>query len=180
MATLLNIETSTSVCSVALTHEGQVIFRRENYEGPSHASCLGGYVQEAIDMAKHYGFKLDAVAVSCGPGSYTGLRIGVSMAKGLCFGLGIPLIGINTLEIMTCHVMFREKYPENTLFCPMIDARRMEVYSAIYDLSLNPVKPVSADIIEADTYENFLREQSVLFFGNGACLLYTSDAADEL
>ena len=155
MATLLNIETSTSVCSVALTHEGQVIFRRENYEGPSHASCLGG-------------FKLDAVAVSCGPGSYTGLRIGVSMAKGLCFGLGIPLIGINTLEIMTCHVMFREKYPENTLFCPMIDARRMEVYSAIYDLSLNPVKPVSADIIEADTYENFLREQSVLFFGNGA------------
>ena len=156
MATLLNIETSTSVCSVALTHEGQVIFRRENYEGPSHASCLGGYVKEAIDMAKHYGFKLDAVAVSCGPGSYTGLRIGVSMAKGLCFGLGIPLIGINTLEIMTCHVMFREKYPENTLFCPMIDARRMEVYSAIYDLSLNPVKPVSADIIEADTYENFL------------------------
>lgn len=168
MATLLNIETSTSVCSVALTHEGQVIFRRENYEGPSHASCLGGYVKESIDMAKHYGFKLDAVAVSCGPGSYTGLRIGVSMAKGLCFGLGIPLIGINTLEIMTCHVMFREKYPENTLFCPMIDARRMEVYSAIYDLSLNPVKPVSADIIEADTYENFLREQSVLFFGNGA------------
>ena len=125
--------------------------------------CTGSY-----RYGKTLRFKLDAVAVSCGPGSYTGLRIGVSMAKGLCFGLGIPLIGINTLEIMTCHVMFREKYPENTLFCPMIDARRMEVYSAIYDLSLNPVKPVSADIIEADTYENFLREQSVLFFGNGA------------
>ena len=127
-----------------------------------------GYHTDRFGNFDQSGFKLDAVAVSCGPGSYTGLRIGVSMAKGLCFGLGIPLIGINTLEIMTCHVMFREKYPENTLFCPMIDARRMEVYSAIYDLSLNPVKPVSADIIEADTYENFLREQSVLFFGNGA------------
>lgn len=168
MASLLNIETSTSVCSVALSHEGQIVFRRENYEGPSHASCLGGYVQEAMNAAQHYNLKLDAVAVSCGPGSYTGLRIGVSMAKGVCFGLGIPLIGVNTLEIMACNVMFREKYPEDVLFCPMIDARRMEVYSAIYDLSLTPVKAISADIIEPGIYENYLTDRTVLFFGNGA------------
>ncbi len=108
------------------------------------------------------------MAVSCGPGSYTGLRIGVSQAKGLCFGLNIPLIAINTLEILTCSVMFGGQFDEKALFCPMIDARRMEVYSAIYDAGLQAVKPVSADIIDEHSYSAFLDKQPVYFFGDGA------------
>ncbi|MCP9611927.1 tRNA (adenosine(37)-N6)-threonylcarbamoyltransferase complex dimerization subunit type 1 TsaB [Coprobacter tertius] len=168
MPCILNIETSTSVCSVALTCDGQVAFHKEAFEGPSHAVCLGGFVQEALDKAKEYGIRPEAVAVSCGPGSYTGLRIGVSEAKGLCFGLDIPLIAVNTLEIMTCAVMFKGIMPEDALFCPMIDARRMEVYSAIYDSALTPVKPISADIIDETSYFPFLEKQKVYFFGNGA------------
>lgn len=168
MPGILNIETSTSVCSVALTNDGMVIFNKADYEGPSHASVLGGFVNEAVDMARIKEIPIDAVAVSCGPGSYTGLRIGVSEAKGLCFGWDKPLIAVNTLELMVCHVMFSRILPENALFCPMIDARRMEVYSAIYNLALEPLKPVSADIIDETSYKEFLDSHIVYFFGNGA------------
>ncbi|MCH5328179.1 MAG: tRNA (adenosine(37)-N6)-threonylcarbamoyltransferase complex dimerization subunit type 1 TsaB [Coprobacter sp.] len=168
MPCILNIETSTTVCSVALTCDGQVVFRRENFEGPSHASVLGGYVQEALEMARMRDIAPDAVAVSCGPGSYTGLRIGVSEAKGLCFGGDMPLIAVPTLEVMTCGVMFREMYDEDTLFCPMIDARRMEVYSAVYNMALQPVKPVSAEIIDENSYGDILDRHTVCFFGNGS------------
>ncbi len=168
MPVILNIETSTSVCSVALTRDGGVEFHKENYEGLAHAKNLGPFVEEAIAFAKKNNYEIDAVAVSCGPGSYTGLRIGVSEAKGLCFGLNKPLIALNTLQIMTCSVIFGGKFEEGALFCPMIDARRMEVYSAIYDTALEAVKPISADIIDETSYREFLDKQPVYFFGDGA------------
>ncbi|MBQ8423640.1 MAG: tRNA (adenosine(37)-N6)-threonylcarbamoyltransferase complex dimerization subunit type 1 TsaB [Coprobacter sp.] len=168
MPVILNIETSTDVCSVALTCDGQVAFHRENYKPMSHAVSLAGYVQEALAYARDSHLALDAVAVSRGPGSYTGLRIGVSEAKGVCFGLDVPLIAVDTLAILACAVLFRPDVDENALLCPMIDARRMEVYAAIYDRALQPVKPVSADIIDENSYASILDEQRVLFFGNGA------------
>ena len=168
MPVILNIETSTNVCSVALTKDGAVEFHKEHYEGPSHASTLGVFVEEALNYAKTKSLKLDSVAVSCGPGSYTGLRIGVSQAKGLCFALDLPLIAINTLQIMTCSVIFGGSFDEKSLFCPMIDARRMEVYSAIYDLGLSEIKPVSADVLDENSYKDLLDKNIIYFFGNGA------------
>lgn len=168
MPVILNIETSTDVCSVALTCDGQVVFNKENHESMSNASSLGGYVQDALSVAKSHHFAIDAVAVSRGPGSYTGLRIGVSEAKGLCFGLDVPLIAVDTLAVMACAVMFKKDIDEDALLCPMIDARRMEVYSAVYDRALNQVKPVSAEIIDENSYADILTRKPVVFFGNGA------------
>lgn len=124
-------------------------------------------------MKKKEGKKLDAVAVSSGPGSYTGLRIGVSVAKGLCFGFGIPLIGIHTLDIMAATVNSKGdsqivSITDDCLYCAMLDARRMEVYAAIYDASLKPVRETKADIVEAGTYASYLEKGKVCFFGNGA------------
>ena len=118
MPVILNIETSTDVCSTALTCDGEVVFNRENYKSMSHASSLGGYVQEALSTAKSKHLTIDAVAVSRGPGSYTGLRIGVSEAKGLCFGLDVPLIAVDTLAVMACAVMFKKNIDENALLVP--------------------------------------------------------------
>ena len=158
MSCILNIETSTSVCSVALSMDGEVLFAKASFDGPSHAALLGVFVEEALSVLKKKGKKaLDAVAVSSGPGSYTGLRIGVSVAKGLCFGFGIPLIGIHTLDIMAATVNSKGdsqivSITDNCLYCAMLDARRMEVYAAIYDASLKPVRETKADIVEAGTY----------------------------
>ena len=142
MSCILNIETSTSVCSVALSMDGEVLFAKASFDGPSHAALLGVFVEEALSVLKKKGKKaLDAVAVSSGPGSYTGLRIGVSVAKGLCFGFGIPLIGIHTLDIMAATVNSKGdsqivSITDDCLYCAMLDARRMEVYAAIYDASI--------------------------------------------
>lgn len=168
MSCILHIETSTSVCSVAVSHDGACIFSREDFNGPSHAVVLGVYVDEALSYADSHGIPLDAVAVSCGPGSYTGLRIGVSMAKGICYGRNIPLIALPTLQVMTVPVLLGHDLPEDALLCPMLDARRMEVYAAIYDRGLNVLRAVGADIVEADTYADFLETRPVWFFGNGA------------
>lgn len=111
---------------------------------------------------------LDAVAVSCGPGSYTGLRIGVSMAKGICYGRNVPLIGIPTLEVLSVPVLLYHELPEDALLCPMIDARRMEVYAAIYDRALNVKREISADIVDENSYLEYLEQHPVYFFGNGA------------
>ncbi|MEG1547057.1 MAG: tRNA (adenosine(37)-N6)-threonylcarbamoyltransferase complex dimerization subunit type 1 TsaB, partial [Bacteroides sp.] len=108
------------------------------------------------------------VAVSCGPGSYTGLRIGVSMAKGVCYGRNLPLIGLPTLEVLSVPILLRHDLPDDALLCPMIDARRMEVYAAVYDRALNPLRKVGADIVDEQSYLNFLDEHPVYFFGNGA------------
>ena len=169
MSYILNIETSTDVCSVAISDSGQVIFNKEDHSGPNHAVKLGVYVDEALDFLDSHGLLLEAVAVSCGPGSYTGLRIGVSMAKGICYGRGVKLIAVPTLELMAVPVLLGE-HPEeeDALIVPMLDARRMEVYAEVLDRALKVVRPIQADIVDADTYKEYLDKHPVYFFGNGA------------
>lgn len=169
MSCILNIETSTNVCSVAVSQDGSCIFNKEDHEGPNHAVILGVFVQEALSFIDSHAIPLDAVAVSCGPGSYTGLRIGLSMEKGICYGRDVKLIAIPTLELMCVPLLLGEKInEENALLCPMIDARRMEVYSQFFDRALNEVRSISADIVENNTYDDILAQQPVYFFGNGA------------
>ena len=169
MSCILHIETSTDVCSVAVSKDGVCLFEREDHEGPNHAVKSGVFVDEALSYVESQLMTLDAVAVSCGPGSYTGLRIGVSMAKGVCYGRDARLIAIPTLELLCVPVLLREKVKEeNALLCPMLDARRMEVYAALYDRALNEVRSTQADIVDGETYRQWLDEQPVYFFGNGA------------
>lgn len=168
MPNIIHIETSTEVCSVALSSDGVVKFHRQNFDGPSHASLLGGYVEECLKHARENNIELHAVAVSGGPGSYTGLRIGVSEAKGLCFGLNLPLIAVSTLELLCCTAMFRVDTEDDALICPMIDARRMEVYAAVYNECLETVMPVGAYIVDENTFAEVLSQRKVIFCGNGA------------
>ena len=133
MSCILSIETSTDVCSVAMSENGQCIFKKEDHSGPNHAVSLGVFVDEALSCTDNHAIPRGAVAVSQGPGSYTGLRIGVSMAKGICYGRDVPLLAVPTLEVMAVPVLLNHEIEEDALLCPMIDARRMEVYSAIYD-----------------------------------------------
>lgn len=168
MSCILNIETSTDVCSVSVSQDGACIFSQEDHDGPNHAVKLGTFVDEALSFADSHAIPLDAVAVSCGPGSYTGLRIGASMAKGICFGQDLKLIAVPTLELMAVPVLLREEVEEGALLCPMIDARRMEVYSAVYDRALHEVRGIQADVVDAETYREYLDRGPVYFFGNGA------------
>lgn len=168
MSCILNIETSTDVCSVSVSQDGACIFSQEDHEGPNHAVKLGTFVDEALSFADSHAIPLDAVAVSCGPGSYTGLRIGASMAKGICFGQDLKLIAVPTLELMAVPVLLREEVKDGALLCPMIDARRMEVYSAVYDRALHEVRGIQADVVDAETYREYLDRGPVYFFGNGA------------
>lgn len=168
MSCILHIETSTAVCSVAVSEDSQVIFQQEDHSGPNHAERLGSMVDEALSFTDNHAIPFDAVAVSCGPGSYTGLRIGVSMAKGICYGRDLKLISVPTLELLCVPVLLRELVEDEALLCPMLDARRMEVYAGIYDRALRPVREVQADVVDAETYKAFLDERPVYFFGNGA------------
>lgn len=169
MSCILHIETSTSVCSVAVSQDGLCVFSKEDHSGPNHAERLGTFVDEALSFVDGRPVALDAVAVSCGPGSYTGLRIGVSMAKGICYGRGLKLLAVPTLELLCVPVLLEhDEIEDNALLCPMIDARRMEVYAGIYDRALNPVREVGADVVDASTYREYLDARPVYFFGNGA------------
>lgn len=168
MSCILHIETSTEVCSVALSEDGHCIFSKEDMQGPSHAVTLGVFVDEALSFANSHAIPLDAVAVSCGPGSYTGLRIGVSTAKGVCYGMDLKLLSVPTLKVMCVPILLRDILPEDALLCPMIDARRMEVYAAVYDRALRDVRPVQADIVDENSYLEYLEKHPVYFFGNGA------------
>ena len=170
MACILHIETSGNVCSVAVSEDGQCIFeQRELGERGAGAEHLGTMIDEALSFTDNHAIPFDAVAVSCGPGSYTGLRIGVSMAKGICYGRNLKLIAVPTLELMCVPLLLRETVQEdNALLCPMIDARRMEVYSALYDRGLKTVREVKADVVTAETYKAWLDERPIYFFGNGA------------
>lgn len=168
MACILHIDTSTDVCSVAVSEDSHVIFEQEDHTGPNHAEQLGTFVDEALSFTDNHAIPFDAVAVSGGPGSYTGLRIGVSMAKGICYARNLKLISVPTLELLCVPVLLREMVTEDALLCPMIDARRMEVYAAIYDRSLKIVREVSADVVDAETYKPWLDERPVYFFGGGA------------
>ena len=169
MAVILHIETSTNVCSVAVSEDGQCIFDQVERGGMSHAEKLGTMVDEALSFTDNHAIPFDAVAVSCGPGSYTGLRIGVSMAKGICYGRDLKLISIPTLELLCVPPLLGEKIAdEASLLCPMLDARRMEVYAGLYSRALKPVRPIQADVVTSDTYQEWLDKGPVYFFGNGA------------
>jgi tRNA threonylcarbamoyladenosine biosynthesis protein TsaB len=175
MATILNIETATEVCSVNLARDGEILFERESSSGLDHSRLLTVFIDEIFRAFNFQPGRLDAVAVSKGPGSYTGLRIGVSVAKGLCYPLGIPLIAIETPEAMgKFAALNKEKYlpgfanAEHALFCPMIDARRMEVYTALFNAKGEKIEPVSAKVIDKNSFAGYLSRHPVLFFGNGA------------
>jgi len=169
MALILSIETATKVCSVALAKDGKVITSKETAEGNSHSTQLAPFIKEVMDKSPYNFSDLEAIAVSKGPGSYTGLRIGVSTAKGLCFGLDIPLIAVSTLAAMAVQAKIQySNFEDNILFSPMIDARRMEVYSQFFDFELNPLNDISAIIVEEETYKKELEKHPILFFGDGA------------
>lgn len=166
MSLILNIDTSTDICSVAIAREGHVVALRENDEGLNHSTLLGVYVDELLKGNNWRADDLDAVAVSMGPGSYTGLRIGVSLAKGICFGAGKPLIAVSTLEALARTIAEREG--KDIYYCPMIDARRMEVYTAIYDREGHVIQDIRAEIISEESFADLLAARELLFFGNGS------------
>lgn len=171
MAVILSIDTSDTACSVALSAEGMILTHRENTEGRNHAALLSGFVKDMLDFAADKGVRLEAVAVSMGPGSYTGLRIGLSEAKGLAYGLGVPLIGLSTLKVMATAVMFGPVCPDpEAILVPMLDARRMEVYTAAYGMALDELVPPRALVLTepGNPYVELLDTgRPVVFFGNG-------------
>lgn len=168
MSCILHIETSTTVCSVALSEDGACLQEWVDEQGPSHAKVLAPFVQEAVSFADSHAIPIDAVAVSKGPGSYTGLRIGVSTAKGIAYGRGAKLLSVSTLKLLTVPTLLHADLPEDALLCPMIDARRMEVYCAVYDRALREIRPVSALVIEQESFKDLLDLHPVYFLGNGA------------
>ncbi len=169
MSCILHIDTSTEVCSVAVSENGSVIFHEEDFTGPSHSTRLAVMVDAAMSFTDNHAIPFDAVAVSSGPGSYTGLRIGVSTAKGICYGRRLQLIAIPTLELL-CVPLLLGNYdlPDDALLCPMIDARRMEVYTCVYTRALKAMEPTSAKIIDSESFSQYLEHHPVYFFGNGS------------
>ncbi|WP_026474231.1 tRNA (adenosine(37)-N6)-threonylcarbamoyltransferase complex dimerization subunit type 1 TsaB [Alkaliflexus imshenetskii] len=168
MSLILCIETSTSVCSVALSKDGATIASMREDSPNSHSTLLTVLIQRLMETSGYAMSQLNAVAVSGGPGSYTGLRIGVSVAKGICFALGIPLIAIPSLEVMALGVNMETLPQEVELLCPMMDARRMEVYTALFDTDMNPITNTCAEIIDEHSYQHLLEDKKIAFFGNGA------------
>jgi len=176
--TILCLETSTKACSVALGRDGKLLALKESIdEKHSHAENLTIYIQEVCSEAKINFKDIDAIAISKGPGSFTGLRIGVSTAKGLCYALNKPLVAINSLRSLSLALSqgegikilpLGEDLGGAALFCPMIDARRMEVYCAVYDEQLNEIKKTSADIIDENSFADLLEKHTMIFFGDGA------------
>jgi tRNA threonylcarbamoyladenosine biosynthesis protein TsaB len=174
MPVILNIETATPLCSVSLAFDGLETAHRETLEEKSHAARLTVFIEQILKEVGLTIKDLNAVAVGRGPGSYTGLRIGVSTAKGLCYGANLPLIGICTLKTLfyqaisnpVIHAETAERYG-NALFCPMIDARRMEVFTCLYHASGKEAEAVSAKIIEKDTFSQLLSSRRIYFFGSG-------------
>ena len=164
MALLLHIDTSTDVASICLSEDSQVLSYAENADQRDHAGWLQPAIQEMMKSCSFQLQQLHAVGVTAGPGSYTGLRVGLATAKGLCFALQIPLITVNTLEAMASAAP-RE---EGTYLCPMIDARRMEVFTAVYDADLHEIQQPSAMQVASESFDNYLQQGKVIFFGNGA------------
>lgn len=168
MEYLLHIETATPVCSVALSLEGKVVALKETSEENSHSSLLTVFIQELFKEVNIDASHLKAVSVSGGPGSYTGLRIGSSTAKGLCYALNIPLISIPTLKAMAKGFLLKNK-PEgdDLLLCPTLDAKRMEIYYALYDLYLKEIKPAAVGVLTSEFLDNY-RKKVIHLFGTGA------------
>ncbi|MFA5298660.1 MAG: tRNA (adenosine(37)-N6)-threonylcarbamoyltransferase complex dimerization subunit type 1 TsaB [Lutibacter sp.] len=164
MSLILNIETATKNCSVCISKDGEIIALKEINDGNySHAEKLHELIKQAVSEAKIELSYLNAVAVSKGPGSYTGLRIGVSAAKGLCFALDIPLISVNTLQSLALSVSISEGYK-----IPLLDARRMEVYSQVFNNKTEKIREVCAEIITPESFSDYLNNRKVYFFGDGA------------
>ncbi len=170
MPLILNIETATTVCSVALGNDGKLLAYKELNGEYTHAENLTVFIQDVMLKAGKHLSELDAISVSKGPGSYTGLRIGVSTAKGLCYSLNKPLIGINTLQHMASSIGHSSHYVPGSILCPMIDARRMEVYCALFDQENNFLLPTSALIIDENSFGDILSDpdKQMMFFGDGS------------
>ncbi len=164
MALILSIETATTNCSVSLSFKGETLFLKEDYGlNYSHAERLHLYIDEVLKEAKYTLKDVDAIAVSKGPGSYTGLRIGVSAVKGLCYSLNKPLLSVSTLEHLAHQVKVDYGY-----IIPLLDARRMEVYTTVFDCNHKEIKPIEAKVVDATSFSDFLTKGSVTFIGNGA------------
>jgi tRNA threonylcarbamoyladenosine biosynthesis protein TsaB len=173
MGIILLLETSTEVCSVALAKEGKILDLEENQEGLNHSELLTFYIEMILKRNNLHTNEIDAVAVSKGPGSYTGLRIGVSVAKGLCYALDKPLLAVCTLDALAFYVIQHQKefnleLDQDSLLCPMLDARRMEVYFAVYNHHGEYVEPVSAKVISETSFLELFEKNRIFFFGNGA------------
>ncbi|MCA0152725.1 tRNA (adenosine(37)-N6)-threonylcarbamoyltransferase complex dimerization subunit type 1 TsaB [Winogradskyella vincentii] len=163
MALLLNIETATTNCSVSLSKDGEtLVLKEDNSLSYSHAETLHVFIDEVFKTANLEPSNIDAVAVSKGPGSYTGLRIGVSSAKGICYALNKPLISVDTLKSLACQVKV-----EKGFIIPMLDARRMEVYSSVFSYDLNQVREIEAQVIDENSFDDYLNEEPVYFIGSG-------------
>jgi len=165
---ILHVETSTELCSVAISHGARCLAIRENSEGRNHAALLTVFIDDLLNANNISTNQLDAIAVSSGPGSYTGLRIGLSTAKGLCYGGNTPLISVSTLQTMSMGFALQNDIADSALLCPMIDARRMEVYTALYDREGRQIENISAEIITEQSFESWLDKHQIYFFGNGA------------
>jgi tRNA threonylcarbamoyladenosine biosynthesis protein TsaB len=169
MSLLLSIETSTLGCSVALHEQGKLLHSVETQVPQSASSQLAVMIQQVFNESRKKPAELKGVAVGAGPGSYTGLRIGVATAKGLCYALEIPLVSINTLELLAYQFINSKKIESSSpLLCPMLDARRMEVYTILLDAKLNILRPTEAKVIDATSYVDLLENNSIYFFGDGA------------
>jgi tRNA threonylcarbamoyladenosine biosynthesis protein TsaB len=167
MSLLLSIETSTSLCSVALHDEGKLLYSVENHVPQSASSQLAVMIQQCLTHMSAKANQLNGVVVAAGPGSYTGLRIGVATAKGICYALNVPLLSVNTLELLAYQFQASQKKLDG-LLCPMLDARRMEVYCMLLNSSLTIIEPTHAKIIDTASFEEMLNEKEIYFFGNGA------------
>ncbi len=173
MINILHIETASPTCSVAISENKRLLAIRESYVDKSHAALITVFIKELFEETGLKAPDMDAISVSMGPGSYTGLRIGVSTAKGLAYGTGKPLIAVNTLKTMAWGLAHDPEYAsldlkEDFYLSPMIDARRMEVYTSLFDGQLNTIRDISAEIIEEGSFKTFLDRKPVYFFGSGA------------
>ena len=185
MSLILCIETGTNICSVGISRDGELVSLRESAEGRDHAKHVGVFVDELLRETGVMPDELDAVAVGMGPGSYTGLRIGVSFAKGLCYGLHIPLIAVGSLDALAevaiedneAGILTVDKW-DDAVLCPMVDARRMEVYTSLYNTMGDPLSEVSAEVVDEQTFADVRRDKQLVIFGNGAskCREVLSDA----
>ena len=175
MALILSIETGTEVCSVALAKDGELLSLRESNEGRHHAQDTAVYIKEILEQNDLSSDELDAIAIGRGPGSYTGLRIGTSIAKGICYASGLPMIAVNSLEAMVYTAkedieagLINIPEIEKAIFCPMIDARRMEVYCQLFDYDVNPLSETEAHIITPESFSKERKSNPFVIFGSGA------------
>ncbi len=165
---LLLIETSSITCSIAICDNHSCLFYEADNQGRNHAAMLNVFIEKGMEMLREKKLQLEGVAVSSGPGSYTGLRIGVSAAKGICYALDIPLISINTLDILALSCIQKTETNDKALYIPMIDARRMEVFSAVYTSKLKMLREANSEVLQADSFISYLSDRLVFFCGNGA------------